>query len=229
MTTLQSDATLKPLKGTKLALIQAAGELFAQRGIKGTSTRAIAGKAGSNIGCIHYHFGGKEKLYWAAVEYMFHHRVTHPNVDLSVAGKPTPRKISDVLARLVFRRLRAACGSDVPRWHNQLLWRTISDGMVLARPELIDRVFRPDYERFAALIATAQPGISARRTRLIFYQLLSQIIFYSQHQSKVFRELEIDSYDEASLAEISAHVAVSLTRTLGLPDPQTPETSGGNE
>jgi AcrR family transcriptional regulator len=86
--------------GTKLALIQAAGELFALKGLKGTSTRAIAGKAGSNIGCIHYYFGGKENLYWAAVEYLFHRRITEQNVALKVSDKPTAQEVSDVLAEL---------------------------------------------------------------------------------------------------------------------------------
>ena len=206
--------------GTKLALIQAAGELFALKGLKGTSTRAIAGKAGSNIGCIHYYFGGKENLYWAAVEYMFHRRITEQNVALKVSDKPTAQEVSDVLAELVCRRLRAACGPDVPAWHNKLLWRTITDGLVIGRSELIDRVFRPDYDWFCKIVKPARPAISQRQMRLLFFQFIGQLIFYSRHQSKVFRELGVDSYGADDLSEIGAHIAMSLTRMLGLPDPK---------
>jgi AcrR family transcriptional regulator len=208
--------------GTKLALIQAAGELFALTGLKGTSTRAIAGKAGSNIGCIHYHFGGKENLYWSTVEYVFHRRITEQNVALKVPGKPTGRNVSDVLAELVCRRLRAACGPDVPAWHNKLLWRTVADGLVIGRPELIDRVFKPDYDRFRKIVKPARPGLSDRRTRLLFFQFIGQLIFYSHHQSKVLRELGVDSYSADDLSEIGVHIALSLTRMLGLPDPKGP-------
>ena len=206
--------------GTKLALIQAAGELFALKGLKGTSTRAIAGKAGSNIGCIHYYFGGKENLYWAAVEYLFHRRITEQNVALKVSDKPTAQEVSDVLAELVCRRLRAACGPDVPAWHNKLLWRTITDGLVIGRSELIDRVFRPDYDWFCKIVKPARPAISQRQMRLLFFQFIGQLIFYSRHQSKVFRELGVDSYGAEDLSEIGAHIAMSLTRMLGLPDPK---------
>ena len=206
--------------GTKLALIQAAGELFALKGLKGTSTRAIAGKAGSNIGCIHYYFGGKENLYWAAVEYLFHRRITEQNVALKVSDKPTAQEVSDVLAELVCRRLRAACGPDVPAWHNKLLWRTITDGLVIGRSELIDRVFRPDYDWFCKIVKPARPAISQRQMRLLFFQFIGQLIFYSRHQSKVFRELGVDSYGADDLSEIGAHIAMSLTRMLGLPDPK---------
>jgi AcrR family transcriptional regulator len=206
--------------GTKLSLIQAAGELFALKGLKGTSTRAIAGKAGSNIGCIHYYFGGKENLYWAAVEYLFHRRITEQNVALKVSDKPTAQDVSDVLAELVCRRLRAACGPDVPAWHNKLLWRTITDGLVIGRSELIDRVFKPDYDWFCKIVKPARPAISERQMRLLFFQFIGQLIFYSRHQSKVFRELGVDSYGAEDLSEIGAHIAVSLTRMLGLPDPE---------
>ena len=206
--------------GTKLSLIQAAGELFALKGLKGTSTRAIAGKAGSNIGCIHYYFGGKENLYWAAVEYVFHRRITEQNVALKVSDKPKAQDVSDVLAELVCRRLRAACGPDVPAWHNKLLWRTITDGLVIGRSELIDRVFRPDYDWFCKIVKPARPAISDRQMRLLFFQFIGQLIFYSRHQSKVFRELGVDSYGADDLSEIGAHIAMSLTRMLGLPDPK---------
>lgn len=222
MSTTQPDERLVEPKGTKLALILAAGELFAQNGLKGTSTREIATRAGSNIGCIHYHFGGKEKLYWAAVEYLFHRRITEQNIALALPDEPSEQEISNLLARLVHRRIRAACGPEVPAWHNQLLWRTVNDGMEIGRAELIDRVFRPDYERFARVVAAARPGVTHRKTRLLFYQLISQLIFYSHHQAKVLRELAIEKYDEEHLAEIGAQIAVSLTRMLDLPDPRMP-------
>jgi len=206
--------------GTKLSLIQAAGELFALKGLKGTGTRAIAGKAGSNIGCIHYYFGGKENLYWAAVEYVFHRRITEQNVALKVSDKPKAQDVSDVLAELVCRRLRAACGPDVPVWHNKLLWRTMTDGLVIGRSELIDRVFKPDYAWFCKIVKPARPAISDRQMRLLFFQFIGQLIFYSRHQSKVLRELGVDSYGADDLSEIGAHIALSLTRMLGLPDPK---------
>lgn len=206
-------------KGTKLALLQAAGELFADRGLKGTSTRAIAQKARSNIGCIHYHFGGKESLYWAAIEYVFHCRITEQSVGLALSEDPTRQEISDVLAKLVRRRLFAACGPDVPAWHSRLLWQYVIDGPRGTRPELVDRVFRPDFERFSGMVRQARPDIADRQTRLLFYQLIAQLIFYSHHQAKVFREFGVTAYGPELLAGIGDHVAASLTRMLDLPDP----------
>jgi len=48
----------------------AAGELFAKKGLDAVSTRAIAERAGENIGSIHYHFKNKEGLLKAIMEFI---------------------------------------------------------------------------------------------------------------------------------------------------------------
>jgi len=55
--------------GTKMALILAAGELFAEHGIDAVTMRAIADKANENLGIIHYHFGSKEGLIKAVMDF----------------------------------------------------------------------------------------------------------------------------------------------------------------
>ncbi len=44
-------------------LLDAAEELFCERGFGGTSVRDIASSAGCNVAAVNYYFGGKEKLY----------------------------------------------------------------------------------------------------------------------------------------------------------------------
>lgn len=53
---------------TRLRLLDAALELFAKDGFEGTSTRALADKAGANLPAIQYYFGSKEGLYRAVVD-----------------------------------------------------------------------------------------------------------------------------------------------------------------
>ncbi len=53
---------------TRIALLEAAIEVFGRDGFHAASTRAIANQAGVNQALIGYHFGGKKKLYLAAFE-----------------------------------------------------------------------------------------------------------------------------------------------------------------
>lgn len=48
---------------TKAAIIQAAGELFANSGFNGVTARQVTAKAGVSLGAIPYHFGSMEALY----------------------------------------------------------------------------------------------------------------------------------------------------------------------
>jgi AcrR family transcriptional regulator len=52
----------------KEQIINAAIELFAQKGFEGTSIRDLASKADVNVAMINYYFGSKEKLFEALVE-----------------------------------------------------------------------------------------------------------------------------------------------------------------
>lgn len=53
---------------TSALLLEAARELFADRGYDGTSIRAITGRAGANLGAVNYHFGSKKALYHRVIE-----------------------------------------------------------------------------------------------------------------------------------------------------------------
>ena len=56
-----ADATRE--RDTRDRVMEAAAQLFAERGFRGATMRAIAESAGTNLASAHYHFGSKEKLY----------------------------------------------------------------------------------------------------------------------------------------------------------------------
>jgi AcrR family transcriptional regulator len=51
---------------TRTQILDAAERLFAERGFRGTSIRAITDRAGANLAAVGYHFGSNAEL-WAAV------------------------------------------------------------------------------------------------------------------------------------------------------------------
>ena len=56
------DRTSVPESGAKLRLVEAAEELFAERGFEAVSVRDIKKRAGMNIASINYHFGSRDGL-----------------------------------------------------------------------------------------------------------------------------------------------------------------------
>jgi AcrR family transcriptional regulator len=57
------DNKTEPNQDPRERLLDAAENLFCQRGYEGTSIRDITTEAGCNIAAVNYHFSGKEQLY----------------------------------------------------------------------------------------------------------------------------------------------------------------------
>lgn len=58
-------------EATRARILEAALEIFAERGFAGASTRDIASRAGTNQGLITYHFQSKEALWREAADQLF--------------------------------------------------------------------------------------------------------------------------------------------------------------
>src|SRR5437762_13352897 len=70
----------------RLALIEAASNLFAERGYHDSSVAAIGMRAGVSRGLVNHHFGSKENLLTAVIDAHIHeweHEVVAP----AIAGK----------------------------------------------------------------------------------------------------------------------------------------------
>ena len=84
---------------TRTQLLDAAEQLFAERGFRGTSVRAITERAGANLAAVGYHFGSKAELLGAVAR-----RVIEPitaaqgaGLDRLLARSPEP-SVADLVA-----------------------------------------------------------------------------------------------------------------------------------
>ncbi|MBK5931715.1 CerR family C-terminal domain-containing protein [Halochromatium salexigens] len=61
----------EPTPNTRERLLQAALEVFAERGYRAATIREICGRAEANVAAVHYHFGDKRRLYEAIYGRLF--------------------------------------------------------------------------------------------------------------------------------------------------------------
>ncbi|MBU0507422.1 TetR family transcriptional regulator [bacterium] len=101
-------------------ILTAASRLFAERGLTGTSTRAIADEAGVNLAMIHYYFRSKERLYVRVLagEFLRFRQIVFGAIDFS--SEP-----AEILPTIPIRIL-AVMRKDPP-WA-ALLRRELADG-----------------------------------------------------------------------------------------------------
>lgn len=122
------------VEGTRLRLIEAAGQVFAEHGLKEARVRDICRLAGANIAAINYHFGGKKALYIASMRYWAHRAGGNGaggTGDGGTGARPTfaddNLTASQRLERFVRFQVNRWLDPDRPKWHRQLMAREMFD------------------------------------------------------------------------------------------------------
>lgn len=93
-------------------LLEAGRRLFAQKGFKGTSIRALTTAAGVNLGAVTYHFGSKEGLYHAVLEEGL--GAVRERIDRAGSAPLPAMGRAELVVRGLFRHL--AENPDLPRF-----------------------------------------------------------------------------------------------------------------
>ena len=105
-----------PKGGSRTRLLDAAEQLFAERGFDATSTREIAALAGDTLGTLSYHFSSKDKLLVEVVHRRFDEltalrRETY-NSFVAAAPDGVPA-LGEVIAAIMLPFIERALGDDV--------------------------------------------------------------------------------------------------------------------
>ena len=208
-------------EGTKLALIMAAGELFAEHGLAGVGVRAIAEKAGANIAAINYHFGSKEKLYEETLRYVALHGkdVRASEYFKSHAGDKAPEEISKILYTFVKKTFVSHFSKENPRWFSKLIMRCLLE----RTPSLISleqEFFKPETEAFVSFLLKANPAMSRDRAYSLVFFLHGQIFLYLLCREPVLMIMGKKGYDKELLDAATDQVALAMIAVLGLPEPK---------
>lgn len=113
-------------ESTRERLLDAAGEMFAERGFADATVREICAKAGANLAAVNYHFGSKEQLYAQVLQYADELSMRrHPEFPPPAAGEEPPPE--HVLRLFVSQFLKRVFDTGRPLWHDRLIAREMVD------------------------------------------------------------------------------------------------------
>ena len=102
-------------------LLEAAGEVFAERGYAQATSKEICERAGMNSAAVNYHFGGFEQLYAESLSYAHRHLVAIEVLRDIAASDASPREQLRAYIAMMLRRLARPATS----WEMRLLSREI--------------------------------------------------------------------------------------------------------
>ncbi len=165
---------------TREVLLLTAGQLFAERGFDGVSTRAIAEEAGVKLGSIHYHFGSKENLYLEVFKYAKDNGRSTGFKDVILENPglvESPVGQAEVIKNTIHRRFYDYFRSDRPVWETQVLIREITNPSS-ASVVLSEKLFQPDNEGAVQFYFIVKPNAKKDEAEAWAYMLYSQILLY---------------------------------------------------
>ena len=204
---------------TRHRLLDAAGEVFAERGFRRATVREICRKAGANIAAVNYHFRDKKTLYAAVLRES--HREAHEKypATLGLGPDPTPHERLHAFVRSFLLRL---FDPGRPAWHSLLMVREMVEPTA-AFGALIEDSTRPRYELLLDIVrALLGSAASEERVWLCANSVLGQCLHYHHARHVLARlhgQLPACMLDVECLAdhivEFSVGAMENLVQTTG--------------
>jgi TetR/AcrR family transcriptional regulator, regulator of cefoperazone and chloramphenicol sensitivity len=162
------------MEPTRQRILEAAGEIFAEKGFRETTVREICQAAEVNLASVNYHFRDKESLYIETVRAAHERNVTERPLPEGFEAETAERR----LYLFIFNLLQRMIGTPDSHWENRLLLSEVIQP-TRACEALVESAFRPHFLILQDILAelTACHPTSAETRRLAF-SVIGQCLFY---------------------------------------------------
>jgi AcrR family transcriptional regulator len=196
------DATHKE-SATYRRLLEAAGEIFAERGFRAATIREICERAKANVAAAHYHFGDKEALYLAVLkssadEALKKYPPTHGLTGAENADEKLRAFVRSLLLRI--------SDKGRPAWHGKLMAREMAEPTA-ALDALIKDVYRPLVERLEDIVRELTGRATNDDTVLrCTRSILGQCLYYYHARPVIQRMTPHQTFESADIEELAGHI-----------------------
>jgi len=187
---------------TRERIVEAAGEIFAERGFDGTTVRDICQRADANVAAVNYYFGDKQRLYVEAVVRAHRWRMEQASLPDWTAETSAEKKLADFVLTFV-RRIRTGPENT---WHTRLIMREMMNPHH-ACAELVQSSIRPQFEILQSILRELlPPTFSEEQLRLTAFSIVGQCLFYHFADPVVRNLLSADEYDSYDVEKLADHI-----------------------
>src|SRR5262245_22770252 len=195
---------------TKVRLLEAAGQEFADKGFDAARIRAICERAGANVAAVNYHFGDKEQLYVQAV--LDAHRCGVEADDASLSELATA---AEQLRGFIYHFLcRVLVVDDLDGWRHRLLLREMLHP-TSASDVLIREAIRPKFERLSAILRGFCPEADERRIHALAFSVIGQCLHYKMARAVAERLIGPEAFAALDLDYLTGHITSFCLAALG--------------
>jgi AcrR family transcriptional regulator len=185
-------------------LLEAAGEVFAERGFRQATVREICRRAHANVAAINYHFHDKQGLYEAVLKYaLCRVRNKYPTGH----GPITPANVEQELHEMIAARLHAVLDLGRTAWHSKLMSREMIEPTE-ALDALVKEELEPFFQRLQSCVrAVLGPGAGDEQVQRCAFSISSQWVFYHYNRQVISRLDPAMRLGPEDIDALAAHIA----------------------
>ena len=197
-------------------LLEAAEQVFAQKGFDGATVRDICDRAGMNVAAINYHFGDKERLYTETVRNAHQcgmAQMQGPNWPADAPPADKLRAFIQTMARTMHEPVRPAA--------LQLMMREMSNPSP-AGAAVVREFIHPMAMALRAIVADLFPNLPESRRLMFGFSIVGQCLYYRQNRAVselLFGAEHVAALDADAVAD---HITRFTLAALGLAEPYRP-------
>jgi AcrR family transcriptional regulator len=210
------EAIAKESDTTRERIVDAAGEIFAQRGFDATTVRDICQAAGANIAAVNYYFGDKQRLYIEAVVRAHRWRMERARLPEWSANTSPEKRLADFITTFI-RRVRI---DPDDTWHMRLIMREVMNPTA-ACAELVQSSIRPQFEILNGILRELLPDVNDDdQLHLTAFSIVGQCLFYHFADPVVRNLLSAEEYDGLDVEKLAQHITPFSLSALGRQPPR---------
>ncbi len=197
-------------QSTRRRLLEAAGQVFADKGFDRATGKEICERAGTNTAAVNYYFGGMEGLYAAVLEEAHNQFVTFDAASAAVAGKADAKAKLEAIIGLIVRTLT---GPPVSSWALRVFVREVVAPSP-ALDALLEKEFVPKTRLLRAIVSEAMglpedhPAV-ARGCISVMGPCFALLLFDRRTLKRGFPNLGLASEDMPALVRHLAQFALA--------------------
>ncbi len=209
-------------------ILQAAGQVFSEKGLEHATVREICHSAGVNLASVNYYFGSKEELYIQAVKHA--RRLREERAPLPKWAPFTPPE--QKLCMFVDTMVEQVLGNDGEPWQTRLIMREIMEP-TKACEEMVRETFRPYIHVLLGILGELMPpGTPQYKLQQLAFSVIGQCVYYRFHQKVI--PMLVSPEDLArhyTPRSISNHISGVILAAIGTRDTLSsapPESASGS-
>ncbi len=185
-------------------LLEAAGEVFAEKGFHKATIREICRRADANVAAVNYHFGNKEGLYAAVLKYARRCAARSPAPDDGVPES----ELQEQLREFIHNFLQRIFDTGRPAWLAKLMAREMVEPTRVL-DKIVQEQIAPNHARLRRIIrGIVGEDVDEEGVRHSALSIVGQCVFYRQGRAVIERLYPEQKFGQKDIERLAEHITL---------------------